>query len=180
MRIGSLLVAFALFVIPSLADAAPVLRAGEVSVGAEILPSEILGGTFTRSSDRHASPSAGFNVRYAFDERLALIVTAGLFVSDEADREDEGAAYALGAGGQFNLFQSRSTAFMLRGGLQFIPRFDRDQELGVRLWVGPGVESRVAEQLSLALYTPLVDLQLGGNTRIDLEIVPTVAMFLYF
>lgn len=185
MRIGTLLVAAVLFLVPSLAGAAPVLRAGELSVGAE-LQTELFHIDFVRPSDRFVSPGTGFNVRYAFDERFALIGTLGLFVSDEADVDDGPQAYAVGAGVQFNLVQSRSTALMLRGGIQFIPRTDvdpegaDDQELGIRIWMGPGVETRVAEQLSLALYTPLADLQLGGNTRFNLGIVPTLAMFLYF
>jgi len=185
MRIRSLLFAAALLAVPSFASAAPVLRAGEFSVGAEILPAEIIAGDFVAEpSDRNATPSTGFNLRYAFDDRLALIGTLGFdLVTVADDAEDAPIRYSVGVGGQFNLIQSQHTAFFFRGGLQFVPRIDRqdgDQELGVRLWAGPGVEARVAEPLSIQFYTAMLDLQLGGDTRFDLEIVPSIGLFLYF
>ena len=186
MYIRSLLFAAALAAVPSLASAVPVFRPGEVSVGAEVLPAEIIAGDFiAQDSDRNATPSTGFNVRYSFDDRLALIGTLGLsYVTIADDSEEEDAMrYSLGVGGQFNLVQSNQAAFFFRGGLQFIPRIDRgdgDQELGVRLWVGPGVEARVAEALSVQFYTAMLDLQLGADTRFDFEIVPSLGLFLYF
>ena len=182
MRFRSLLIAALFAAVPSAASAVPVLQAGEFSVGAEILPAEIIAGDFVaQASDRNATPSTGFNLRYAFDNRLALIGTLGFsLVTIADDREDEAMRYSVGIGGQFNLIQSQSTAFFFRGGLQFIPRLDQDQELGVRLWAGPGVEARVADPLSIQFYTALMDLQLGGDTRFDLEVVPSIGLFLYF
>ncbi len=184
MRIRSLLLASALVAVPSFASAIPVLRAGEFSVGAEILPAEVISDFVPVGSDNGATPSTGFNLRYAFDERLALIGTLGFsLVTVADDLEDPPARYSVGVGGQFNVFQSERAAFIFRGGLQFIPRDDNgpdDQELGVRLWAGPGVEARVAEALSLQFYTAMLDLQLGGDTRFDLDIIPSIGMFLYF
>ena len=181
MRILSLLFVAALAALPSIASAAPVFRPGEFSVGAEILPANAITGDFVVGPDRDATPSTGFNLRYSFDNRLALIGTLGFdFATLADDRDDPDARYSVGIGGQFNLFQGQSTAFFFRGGLQFIPRLDEDQELGVRLWVGPGVEARVAEPLSIQFYTAMLDLQLGGNTRFDIEIVPSIGLFLYF
>ncbi len=191
MRIQSLLFAAALLALPTAAAAQTqargpsVLQPGEFSVGAEILPADVINAQFlAATSDNGATPSTGFNLRYAFDNRLALIGTLGFSLVTVADKQDDPPArYSVGVGGQFNLIQSGSTAFFFRGGLQFIPRDDDgpdDQELGVRLWAGPGVEARVADPLSIAFYTSMLDLQLGGDTRFDLEIVPTVGMWLYF
>jgi len=188
MRIRSLVLAAAIAALPSFASAVPVFRPGEVSVGAEVLPAEIVAGDFIAvDSDRNATPSTGFNIRYSFDDRLALIGTLGLsYVTIADDADDPAMRYSLGVGGQFNLIQSNQAAFFFRGGLQFIPRLDFDpregeeQELGVRLWVGPGVEARVAEALSVQFYTAMLDLQLGADTRFDFEIVPSLGLFLYF
>jgi hypothetical protein len=187
MRIRSLVLAVALAASPSIASAVPVFQPGEFSVGAEFAPSELFAGDFVAAeSDRNATPSTGFNLRYSFDNRIALIGTLGLsYVTIADDRDDPDLRYSLGIGGQFNLVQSSRAAFFFRGGLQFIPRFDFepqdvDQELGLRLWAGPGVEARVAEPLSIQFYTAMLDLQLGGDTRLDFEIVPSIAMFLYF
>jgi len=191
MRIRSLIVAGILVAVPSLASAIPVLRPGELSVGAEILPNEHVTGDFLVPSDRGASPGAGFNVRYSFDDQVAVIGSIGLAMTTIGDDvDDPPLAYAVGVGAQFNVFQSSRAAFLFRGGLQFVPRCDDgnpyrllcadDQELGVRVWAGPGVEARVAEPLSIQFYTSLLDLQLGGETRFDLEIVPSLGLFLYF
>jgi hypothetical protein len=185
MRIRSILLVAAVAALPSLAFAAtPVLRSGELSVGAEILPSDVLQQRFLAATeDRGATPSTGFNIRYAFDNKLALIGSVGLSLATIADDQDDAPVkYAVGVGGQYNLLQKNATAIFVRGGLQFVPRSDDkgDQELGVRFWTGPGIEARVAEQLSLQFYTAMLDLQLGGDTRFDLEIVPSIGMFLYY
>lgn len=185
MRIRSLLFAALVAVVPSLASAAPVLRAGEFSVGAEVLPSEIIAGKFIAAdNDAGATPSTGFNLRYALDNRLALIGTLGFdFVTQADDADDPAVSYSVGVGGQFNLVQSQYSAFFFRGGLQFVPRLDKDgsgRELGVRLWAGPGVEARVAEPLSIQFYTAMLDLQFGGATRFDITVVPSIGLFLYF
>lgn len=183
MRIPSLLLVAAVASLPSLSSAAPVLRAEELSVGVEILPSDVLQSNFLAATeDLGATPSTGFNVRYALDDKLAVIGSLGFSLVTVADDADDPAVkYAIGAGAQYNLLEKRSSAVFVRGGLQFIPRSDGgDQELGVRFWAGPGLEARVAEALSIQFYTAMMDLQFGGDTRFDLEVVPSVGMFLYF
>jgi hypothetical protein len=182
MRIPSLLLVASLLALPSAASALPVLSPGELSVGAELFPSALTHRNFALPSDRNVTPSTGFNIRYAFNQQFALMGTLGLGIVTIADDvEDPPVAYSVGVGGQFNVAESRYAAVLLRGGLQFIPRLDRGrQELGVRLHAGPGVEARIADPVSIQFYTALFDLQLGGDTRFDLEIVPSVAMFLYF
>ena len=85
MRIRSLIVAGILVAVPSLASAIPVLRPGELSVGAEILPNEHVTGDFLVPSDRGASPGAGFNVRYSFDDQVAVIGSIGLAMTTIGD-----------------------------------------------------------------------------------------------
>lgn len=181
MRISSLLLLASLVLLPAAASAAPVLSPGQLSVGAEFAPSTFTHSRFSIPYDRDATPSAGFNIRYAFSQQLAVMGTVGFAWTTIADdRPDPAAAYSFGIGGQFNVAESRLAAFMIRGGLQFIPRIDDDQELGVRLHLGPGVEARIADPISIQFYTALMNLQLGGDTRFDLEVMPSIAMFLYF
>lgn len=181
MRLSRLLLVASLFVLPATVSAAPVLSPGELSVGAEFSPASRTYPRFAIAPDRDATPSAGFNVRYAFSQQLAVTGTVGFQWVTIADGvEDPAVAYSFGVGGQFNFAQSKLAALMVKGGLQFIPRVDRDQELGVRLYVGPGVEARVVEALSIQFYTALMNLQLGGDTRFDLEVMPSLAMYLYF
>lgn len=180
--IKSLLLATSLIALPSLASAKSVLSPGELSVGAELFPSALVtAGDFVTPPDRNATPMTGFNVRYAFSQQLAVTGNVGLHIITVADdQEDPAAAYSVGVGAQLNFAESKTAAFLLKGGVEFIPRIDNDQELGVRLWIGPGVESRFTDALSLQFYTQLMDLQLGGDTRFDITVVPSVAMFIYF
>lgn len=185
MRISTPIVALSLFAIPAAASAKPVLSPGELSVGAELFPTQLIsvGQTPSPNFDRGVTPATGFNVRYAFDQMVALYGTIGFSyttVSDDAD--DSPVLYALGVGGQLDFAESERATFLFKGGVQFLPRFDDDgdQELGVRIHAGPGVEARVTDALSLQFATGLFNLQFGGETRFDLELMPSVAAFIYF
>lgn len=51
----------------------------------------------------------------------------------------------------------------------------------MRFYMGPGVEARVSEALSLQIYSPLIDLGIGGwSTTLDFNLMPSLAMFVYF
>lgn len=180
-----LLLTAALLLTPVASFAKPVLSAGELSVGAEFFP---FNGLASREIDLDASrapffsPHMGFNVRYAFSQQFAAYGNIGLFHRIQ-DGPDFGTLYAIGAGLQFDFISTRMTSALFKGGIQFLPRLDDtlDQDFGVRFFAGPGVEARVSDALSLQLYSPLFDLQVGGwSTTFDFNLLPSLAVFVYF
>lgn len=185
MRTTRILALLAILIcVPATASARSVLSPGELSVGAEFHPFNGLSSRFTDldlSRVPTVSPSIGFIGRYAFSSRVAVYGNAGFFHRFRKGN-DPATFYAIGLGGQVDVFSSRLASFLFRGGLQFLPREDdNEQEFGVRLYVGPGFESRVADNLSLQIYSPLVDVQIGGDhTDFDLNLMPHLALFLYF
>lgn len=183
----STLVAFvaSLLLSPALAFAKPVLSPGELSVGAEFFPFNGMDGRVTGlavDGTPHISPSIGFNVRYALDQSLAIYGDLAFFHRFR-EGTDPATFYAVGAGAQFNAISSRMASMLFRGGVQFLPRLNdsMNQVFGARFYVGPGVEARVADALSLQIYSPLLDLQVGGDsTDFDINLMPSLALFVYF
>lgn len=175
----------ALLLSPAAAFAKPVLSAGELSVGAEFFPFNGTGTRFTGldvSRTNVVSPSIGFNVRYALDQSLGVYGDVALFHRFQ-EGGDPATFYAVGGGVQFNAISSTMSSFLFRGGVQFLPRLndERKQVFGARFYAGPGVEARVADALSLQIYSPMLDLQVGGDsTDFDINLLPNLAMFVYF
>lgn len=173
-----------LLLTPVLAGAKPVLSAGELSVGAEFHP---FNGLSTLRTDldvagiRETSPMIGFNLRYAVSQQLAAYGNFAFFHRIQ-DGPDPATFYAIGGGIELDFISTRSTAGLLKAGLQFLPRRDgNEQDFGVRFFVGPGVEARVADALSLQIYSPLFDLGIGGqSTTFDFNLIPNLALFVYF
>lgn len=170
--------------LPSFASARPVLSPGELSVGAEFhsFNSPSIGRTgLEASATPNVSPGLGFTGRYALSNEFAILGEAAFFHRFRKGG-DPATLWAVGAGMQYNLIPSRLAAILLRAGVQFLPRPDVDgQEFGVRFYAGPGFEARVAEALSLQIYSPLLDLQVGGDsTDFDLNLLPNLGIFLYF
>lgn len=175
----------ALLLTPAASFAKPVLSAGELSVGAEFFPFNGLTTIHTNlegANVPHFSPQIGFNLRYAFSQQLAAYGNFAFFHRVQ-EGPDPATLYAVGAGLELDFISTRSTAALFKGGIQFHPRLDemRDQDFGVRFFVGPGVEARVADGLSLQIYSPLLDLQVGGrSTDLDFNLLPNLALFVYF
>lgn len=175
----------AILLTPVASVAKPVLSAGEFSVGAEFFPFNGL-NTFRTGLDvdrvPQVSPSVGFNFRYAFSQQFAAYGDLAFFHRVQ-EGPDFDTFYAIGAGVQFDFVSTRHASALFRGGLQFHPRIDDDldQDFGVRFYMGPGVEARVSEALSLQIYSPLIDLGIGGwSTTLDFNLMPSLAMFVYF
>jgi hypothetical protein len=124
----------------------------------------------------------GFNVRYAIDQSLAVYGNLALFHRFQ-EGADPATFYAVGAGAQLNAVSSRLASMLFRGGVQFLPRLNDsgNQVFGARFYAGPGVEARVAEAMSLQIYSPMLDLQVGGDsTDFDINLLPSLALFVYF
>lgn len=174
-----------LLLTPALASAKPVLTPGELSVGAEFFPFNGMDARVTGlavDGTPHVSPSIGFNLRYALDQNLAVYGTLAFFHRFR-EGSDPATFYALGAGAQLNAISSRLASVLFRGGVQFLPRLNDsfNQVFGARFYAGPGVEARVSESLSLQIYSPLLDLQVGGDsTDFDINLLPSLALFVYF
>lgn len=180
----TLALAAALLLTPAVSFAKPVLSAGELSVGAEFFPFNGLSTLRTGLDIGRVStvpPHMGFNVRYAFSQMVAAYGNVGLFHRIQ-EGEDPSTFYSFGGGAEFNFISTNTTAALFKGGLQFLPRRDGSkQTLGVRFFAGPGVEARVSEALSFQIYSPLIDLQVGGqSTDFDFNLLPNLAMFVYF
>lgn len=180
----TLLLSAAFLLTPVASFAKPVLSAGEFSVGAEFFPFNGLATVRTGlhvDGIRQVAPQMGFNLRYAFNQQFAVLGNLGFFHRIQ-DGPDPNTYYSVGAGMEFNFVSTQSTAALFKGGLQFIPRPDgADQDLGIRIFMGPGVEARVSDALSLQIYSPLIDLQVGGHsTDFDFNLLPNLALFVYF
>lgn len=158
--------------IPTTSSARSVLSPGELSVGVELIGA---------LSFPKVSPSAGFLARYAISQDFAAFGELG-FASRFQEGGNPPAFYAIGGGLQWNPVTSKYAAVLLRGGLSLIPREgDNGQVLGVRFYVGPGVEARLTDAFSLQFFTALMDLQIGGvSTDFDLSVMPSVGAFIYF
>jgi len=180
-----LLLSAALVLTPVVSFAKPVLSAGELSIGAEFHPFNGLNSFKTGLDfDRipHVSPSIGFNLRYAMSQRAAIFGDVAFFHRIQ-EGDDPATFYAIGAGVQLDYISTRQTSALLRAGFQFHPRLDDDfdQDFGVRFYVGPGFEARVSDALSLQIYSPLLDLGIGGfSTTFDFNLIPSLALFIYF
>lgn len=175
MRIRVILLAAAIAALPTAASARSVLSPGELSVAAELVSDLAV-----RETEK-VSPSAGFQVRYAFSHDFAAFGELAFFHRFQ-DGEDPPAFYAIGGGIQWVPFSSPLASVFLRGGAQFIPRAGSGgQVLGFRLYAGPGVEARLTDSFSLQFFTALTDLQIGGeSTDFDIQVLPSVGGFLYF
>lgn len=180
-----LLLTAALLLTPTIAAAKPVLSAGEISVGAEFFPLNGLTSIRTGLAPAQVSqtsPQIGFNVRYALNQQLAAYGNVAFYHRIQKGPEPA-TFYAVGAGMELDFLSTRSTAALFKGGIQFLPRLDegREQEFGVRFFAGPGVEARVADALSIQIYSPLLDLGVGGmSTTLDFNLLPSMALFVYF
>lgn len=180
-----LLLSAVLLLTPVASVAKPVLSAGELSLGAEFHTFNAWAGAHTGLQFQtvpFVSPSIGFNLRYAMSQRAAILGEVGFFHRIQ-DGEDPDTFYSLGVGVQFDYISTRQASALLRAGFQFHPRPDErfDQDFGVRFYVGPGFEARVSDALSLQIYSPLIDLGIGGfSTTLDFNLIPNLALFIYF